>query len=100
MRHKDIKMKRVLISLILLFSVFLSGCYSNDFKGVDITKSGFGAPDVITLPPRHKLISASFRAANSSPVILYRPFRKDEFPEEYILEHPAGNKHTIIKEVE
>lgn len=99
MRHKDIKMKRVLISLILLFSLFLFGC-SSEFRGVDITKSGFGAPDVITLPPRHKLISASFRAANSSPVILYRPFRKNEFPEEYILEHPVGNKHTIIKEVE
>lgn len=91
-------MKRILILFIISFSLFLFGC-SSEFRGVDITKSGFGAPDVITLPPRHKLISASFRAANSSPVILYRPFRKDEFPEEYILEHPAGNKHTIIKEV-
>lgn len=100
MQHKKItKMKKALVLFIIYFSLFLFGC-SGEFKGVDITKSGFGAPDVITLPSRHKLVSASFRAANGSPVILCRPFRKDEFPEEYILEHPAGNKHTIIKEVE
>lgn len=92
-------MKRILILFIIFLSLFLLGCTS-EFKGVDITKSRLGTANVITLPPRHKLVSASFRAANGSPVILYRPFRKNEFPEEYILEHPAGNKHTIIKEVE
>lgn len=92
-------MKKILILLIISFSLFLLGC-SSEFKGVDITRSNFGAPNVITLPPRHKLVSASFRAANGSPAILYRPFRNNEFPEEYILEHPAGNRHTIIKEVE
>ncbi len=91
-------MKKLLISVLLLFMlVGLSGC-----ENANVTS--FGGTKEIVLPEGMKFVNYNIESKDNI-WCTYRPMRKDEQPETYIVQqdkggiHIAGDGKFIIYEV-